>query len=216
MKSASSAAVFVLLVGISAPARAREERGQGGQPQAARPAQQQARPQQQRARPQQQQARPQQQQARPQQQQQQRENRPAAREPAWIARPAQPQHVQQAAHSQQPQTPLANRAQQASPGPSPVRAQQSQPAGRVRGGNEHGRISNDHYAARFGSEHRFHVNRRDYDHRRFRYGGYAFGFIDPWPIGWGYSDEVYVEYTDGGYYMYDRVQPGVRIAVNIL
>jgi hypothetical protein len=124
--------------------------------------------------------------------------------------------VQQAARPQQPQIQPANRAQQASPGRSPVRAQQSRPAGRVRGGNEHGRISNDHYAARFGSEHRFHVNRRDYDHRRFRYGGYAFGFIDPWPIGWDYSDDVFVEYTDGGYYMYDRVQPGVRIAVNIL
>jgi hypothetical protein len=198
---------LVLLVGITVPASAREERGRGGPPQAARPAQQQARPAQQQARPAQQQARP---------VQQQRQDRPAAREPAQIARPAQPQRVQQAARPQQPQIQPANRAQQASPGRSPVRAQQSQPAGRVRGGNEHGRISNDHYANRFGSEHRFHVSRRDYDHRRFRYGGYAFGFIDPWPIGWGYSDDVYVEYADGGYYMYNRVQPGVRISVNIL
>jgi hypothetical protein len=193
MKSAFPAAALVFLVGITIPASAREERGQGGPPQAARPAQQQARPV-----------------------QQQRQDRPAARAPAQIARPAQPQHVQQASRPQQPRIQPANRAQQASPGRSPVRAQQSQSAGRVRGGNEHGRISNDHYAARFGSEHRFHVNRRDYDHRRFRYGGYAFGFIDPWPIGWDYSDDVFVEYTDGGYYMYDRVQPGVRIAVNIL
>ena len=193
MKSAFPAAALVLLVGITIPASAREERRQGGPPQAARPAQQQARPE-----------------------QQQRQDRPAAREPAQIARPAQPQRVQQAARPQQPQIQPANRAQQASPGRSPVRAQQSQPAGRVRGGNEHGRISNDHYAARFGSEHRFHVSRRDYDHRRFRYGGYAFGFIDPWPIGWGYSDDVYVEYTDGGYYMYNHVQPGVRISVDIL
>ena len=193
MKSAFPAAALVLLVGITIPASAREERGQGGPPQAARPAQQQARPV-----------------------QQQRQDRPTARAPAQIARPAQPQRVQQAGRPQQPRIQPASRAQQTGPGRSPVRAQQSQPAGRVRGGNEHGRISNDHYAARFGSEHRFHVNRRDYDHRRFRYGGYAFGFIDPWPIGWDYSDDVFVEYTDGGYYMYDRVQPGVRIAVNIL
>jgi hypothetical protein len=148
--------------------------------------------------------------------QQQRQDRPAAREPAQIARPAQPQHVQQAARPQQPQIQPAKRVQQAGPGRSPVRAQQSQPAGRARVGKEHGGISNDHCAARFGSEYRFYVNRRDYDHRRLRYGGYAFGFIDPWPIGWGYSDDVFVEYADGGYYMHDRVQPGVRIAVDIL
>jgi len=26
----------------------------------------------------------------------------------------------------------------------------------------------------------------------------------------------YVVYSDGGYYMYDRVHPGVRISINIL
>jgi hypothetical protein len=158
----------------------------GGRPQQARPAQQQARPAQQQARPAQQLARP--------AQQQQRQ-----------ARPAQQQHIQQAAHS----VPVNS-------GRGQVRAQQSPPAGRIRGGNEHGRISNDHYAAHFGSGHRFHVSRGDYQHRRFEYGGYAFGFVDPWPIGWGYSDDVYVEYNDGGYYMYNRVQPGVRISINIL
>ncbi len=91
----------------------------------------------------------------------------------------------------------------------------------ARGGNKSGyyqgsRISNRRYAGRFGREHNFHVNRRDYDHRRFRYGGYAFGFIDPWPIGWGYSDDVYVEYTDDGYYMYYRFHPGVRISIDLL
>jgi hypothetical protein len=60
MKSAFPAAALVLLVGIAIPASAR---GQGGPPQAARPAQQQARPV-----------------------QQQRQDRPAAREPAQIAR----------------------------------------------------------------------------------------------------------------------------------
>ena len=53
------------------------------------------------------------------------------------------------------------------------------------------------------------------EHRRFQYGGYSFGFIDPWPVGWGYSDDVYVVYVDGGYYMYDPVHPGVRIAISI-
>jgi hypothetical protein len=95
-------------------------------------------------------------------------------------------------------------------------AQQSRPDGTTSGSGDHGRISDDHYRASFGSGHNFHVNRGDYDHRRFDYGGYSFGFIDPWPVGWGYTDNVYVVYDDGAYYMYDVVHPGVRISVSIL
>jgi hypothetical protein len=95
-------------------------------------------------------------------------------------------------------------------------AQESQSDSRTRGSGDHGRISDDHYRASFGSGHNFHVNRGDYDHRRFDYGGYSFGFIDSWPVGWGYTDSVYVVYDDGAYYMYDVVHPGVRISVSIL
>jgi len=82
--------------------------------------------------------------------------------------------------------------------------------------HEHGRVSDEHYRNRFGSDHRFHVNRRDFDHRRFRYGGYAFGFVDPWPAPWAYSDDVYVVYTDDGYYLYNHARPGLRISINLL
>jgi hypothetical protein len=34
-------------------------------------------------------------------------------------------------------------------------------------------------------------------------------------VGWGY-DDVYVMYSDGGYYMYDRIHPGLRLSINIL
>jgi hypothetical protein len=95
-------------------------------------------------------------------------------------------------------------------------AQRSQSDGTTGGSGDHGRISDDHYRASFGSGHNFHVNRGDYDDRRFDYGGYSFGFIDPWPVGWGYTDNVYVVYDDGAYYMYDVVHPGVRISVSIL
>jgi hypothetical protein len=96
------------------------------------------------------------------------------------------------------------------------RAQQSPRDGENRGGGSHGRITDDHYRASFGNEHHFRVNRGDYDNRRFEYGGYAFGFIDPWPSDWYYADDVYVVYDNGGYYMYDVVHPGIRISVNIL
>jgi hypothetical protein len=95
-------------------------------------------------------------------------------------------------------------------------AQQSPRDAENRGAGGHGRITDDHYRASFGNEHHFRVNRGDYDNRRFEYGGYSFGFIDPWPSDWYYTDDVYVVYDDGGYYMYDAVHPGIRISVNIL
>ena len=95
-------------------------------------------------------------------------------------------------------------------------AQHSQDDNGKRGGGSHGRISDEHYRASFGSGHNFHVNRGDYDHRRFSYGGYSFRFVDAWPDSWYYTDNVYVVYEGGGYYMYDAIHPGMRISVNIL
>ncbi len=204
MKFAVPTAALIILLGTTASSYARQEgrqeAGQGEHQQQGRPAQQQSRPAQQQQRPTQQQQRPAQQQQRPQPQQ--RQARPEARQQAPRAIPAQ-QHAEQA-RFRQPQGGPANR------------GQQSRPMDGRRNGHEHGRISNDHYAARFGREHSFHVHRGDYDHRRFRYGGYTFGFVEPWPIGWGYSDDVYVEYDDGGYYMYNRFHPGMRISIDML
>jgi hypothetical protein len=202
MRFVLSAALLLFLPGITTSAHAQPGRGQGEHHQAAGPEQQQARPMQQQARPAQQQQRPAQQQA-----------RPAERQQVQHAVPPQQPRRQQAMPSQQ-------QAHQVGPAGGAwrnnARAPQSPSAHENQGGHDHGRISNAHYESRFGREHSFHVNRGDYNHRRFRYGGYAFGFVDPWPMGWGYSDDVYVEYTDDGYYMYNRFHPGVRISINIL
>ncbi len=137
------------------------------------------------------------------------------------ARPAQQQHTQQAAHTSRPQTNAVN-TRQSSGGSSQSRVQQTRATGGNSGGGgsrgnyAHGRISDPSYSSHFGSGHSFRVNQGDYDRRRFEYGGYSFGFIDPWPFGWAYSDDVYVVYDDGGYFMYDRFHPGLRISVNIL
>ena len=193
MKFAIPAVALLLLFGMSLSTSARQEKGQEEHKQEARPAQQQR------------QEKPAAQHARPAQQQQtQRTSH------------AQPQHSEQAAHTRQSQTHVADRTQQNNDGRSQARVQPTHAATGNRGGSEHGRISDAHYASSFGSGHSFHVNRGEYNSRRFAYGGYSFGFVDPWPIGWGYSDDVYVVYSDGGYYMYDRVHPGLRISVNIL
>ena len=86
------------------------------------------------------------------------------------------------------------------------------------GDNGGGRIPDDRFRAHFGSEHRFRINRPTFvaGHRRFRYGGYWFGFNDPWPVGWYYTDEVYVDYFDGGYYLCNMMHPGIRIGISVV
>jgi hypothetical protein len=55
-------------------------------------------------------------------------------------------------------------------------------------------------------------------HRRFRYGGYWFGLVDPWPEYWSSdwydNDDVYVDYNSDGYYLCNRSYPGDRIAIS--
>jgi hypothetical protein len=112
------------------------------------------------------------------------------------AKPA-PNHAQ---HAERPQQHPANHAQHANARPAP---------------HAHGRIADARYRASFGSQHRFHISRSDYQRRTFRYGGYSFRFVDPWPPAWSYSDPVYVVYLNNGYYMCDPVHPGLRITLTI-
>jgi hypothetical protein len=153
------------------------------------PAQQQARPAQQQAKPAQQQAKPAQQQAKPAQQQ---------------AKPAQQQQraQQQAKPAQQ------QRAQQQAK-PAQQQAKRAEPA--------HGRIPDDRFRASFGRGHTFHVNRSDFagSSRRFQYGGFWFAMVNPWPVAWLYTDDVYVDYINGGYFLCDPIHPGVYLSITV-
>jgi len=92
--------------------------------------------------------------------------------------------------------------QQAKPG------QQAQHAGG-------GRIPDDRFKANFGREHRFRVSQADYSRdRRFQYGGYWFGFVDPWPGNWLYTQDVFVVEINGVYYLCNPMYPGVNIALS--
>jgi hypothetical protein len=95
-------------------------------------------------------------------------------------------------------------------------AQHEQQAERASG--NHGRIPDDRFRANFGREHVFVINRPVVieGQPRFQYGGYWFGFSQPWPLGWAYSDNVYVDYVDGGYYLYNPFHPGIRIIIIVI
>ncbi|MGB7586653.1 MAG: hypothetical protein WBM11_17565 [Terriglobales bacterium] len=79
------------------------------------------------------------------------------------------------------------------------------------------RIPDDKFRAHFGRAHTFRIGHPVIVGGRpqFRYGGYSFVMVDPWPMGWAYTDAVYVDYIDGMYYLIDPVHPGVRVVVNV-
>jgi hypothetical protein len=190
----------LFLSGAIAPAYAQEKREQEKQPeqkqQQARPAPQQAKPAQQPQRAQQQ-AKPAQQPQRTQQQ----------------AKPAQqPQRAQQQAKPAQPQQ---RAQQQARPAQQPQRAQQQ--ANRSQPAAGHQRIPDDRFRASFGRAHTFHVNRSDFvgGSRRFQYGGFWFAMANPWPVAWLYTDDVYVDFMNGGYFLCDPIHPGVYLSITV-
>lgn len=122
---------------------------------------------------------------------------------------ARNEHEQQARSEEQHQHAQRSEAEQ--------QRQRSAPALRlsVRG---QGRIPEERFHSNFGHEHRFRIGnpRIVGGYSRFQYGGYWFGFVEPWPEGWYYTDDVYVDYVDDGYYLYNPYYPGVRIAINVV
>jgi hypothetical protein len=81
-----------------------------------------------------------------------------------------------------------------------------------------GRIPEERFHSNFGREHNFRMQEPVLvgGHSRFQYGGYWFGFVEPWPADWYYTDDFYIDYVDGGYYMYDPYYPGTRFAISVV
>ena len=92
-----------------------------------------------------------------------------------------------------------------------------------RGGYRGYRIPEDRFHAHFGRGHWFRVHdvpvvvvERS---PRFQFGGFWFSVVDPcpetWSPVWYRTDDVYIDYVNDGYYMYNRQHPGIAIAVNV-
>jgi hypothetical protein len=83
---------------------------------------------------------------------------------------------------------------------------------------EHRRIADEHFRQHFGREHHFAVKRVTVveGRPRFEYGGYRFEIAQPWPAGWAYTDDCYIDFVDGEYYMFNLRHAGVRVAVTVL
>jgi hypothetical protein len=128
----------------------------------------------------------------------------------------QEKQAEQQQHDQQRLEQQDRRSQNERPAAAPEQrpAPQMQGAG-PRGG---GRIPDDHFRAHFGREHHFRVSRPVIieGRPRFQYSGYWFEILDPWPVGWSYDDECYIDYVDDGYYLFDPRYPGVRAALVVV
>jgi len=234
MKAFTTLGTAVLFLGLAAavPAFAQEEQHEQEakpekQAQQAKPAQQekQAKPEAQaeQVKPAQQekQAKPeaQAQQAKPEAQAQQA--KPEAQ--AEQAKPAQ-QEKQANSEKQEPQTKQAKQEPGKTEGQQPAQRsaadeqkQRAVPALRLSARGS-GRIPEDRFRANFGQGHRFVIEQPVIvgGYSRFQYGGYWFGFVQPWPVGWYYTDQVYVDYIDAGYYLCNPFYPGVRVSISVV
>jgi hypothetical protein len=80
------------------------------------------------------------------------------------------------------------------------------------------RIPDDRFRTNFGQGHVFVISQPEMvgGFSRFQYGGFAFGFLQPWPDGWYYTDDVYVDYIDGEYFLFNPYYPGVRVGISVV
>jgi len=235
--------LLLLLFGAVAPTYARQEQTKPErQEQAKAPRQEQAKPerQQETKAPRQEQAKPErQQQAKaPRQEQAKPERQQQAKAPRQEE--AKPERQQQAKAPRQEQAKgqqeqHANRPSQQAKHGHPAEQQAAWQGHRARNwqsehrdwqqrGGYHGyRIPDDRYREHFGRDHWFHIYSYPVvvvgGYPRFQYGGFWFSIVDPWPENWTAdwydNDDVYIDYSGDGYYMYDRRYPGVGLAISV-
>lgn len=81
-----------------------------------------------------------------------------------------------------------------------------------------GHIPDDKFRSHFGRQHTFVVNHVTTvgGQPQFQYGGYSFTIVEAWPMGWAYTDQCYIDYIDGQYFLFDLLHPGVQVALVVV
>lgn len=152
------------------------------------------------------------------------EKQEAQAKPAQQEKQAKPEKQQaQAKSEKQPQAKPVKQAAHNNGGGHPqrtaaeVQRQHAVPALRLSARGS-GRIPDDRFRANFGQGHTFVIREPVMvdGYSRFQYGGFWFGFVNPWPAEWYYTDDVYVDYIDGGYYLCNPYYPGARVSISVV
>jgi hypothetical protein len=96
-------------------------------------------------------------------------------------------------------------------------AQQNSTA-HARPAGKSGHIPDDKFRSNFGRSHTVKVQRTTVveGQQGFVYGGYSFVFVDAWPAEWAYTDDCYIDYIDGEYFLFNLLHPGVRVALFVI
>jgi hypothetical protein len=222
-------ALFVLL-GFAPMASARQEKQEDkpSPPKQEQPAKPEKQQQEAKAPKQEPQAKPEKQQAKTPKQEQ--PAKPEKQQQEAKGQQQQQQKQQEQAKSAKQQTPHAQQVKaeqsdqrQTTSSKDPQRTQEqtarqhAQPALRL-SARGNGRIPDDRFRSNFGRGHEFRMGDPVMvgGYSRFQYGGYWFGYVQPWPAEWYYTDSFYIDYVDGGYYMYDPYYPGSRFAITVV
>lgn len=111
--------------------------------------------------------------------------------------------------------------------PAPEKGEEARPQPQNHAQENHGaqpaaqrgqRIPDEKFHAQFGRQHTFHVQKTVVveGQPRFQYGGYWFALASPWPEGWAYSDDVYLDYIDGEYVLIDLLHPGMQLTIMVV
>jgi hypothetical protein len=147
----------------------------------------------------------------------QEETKPAKQQAAQPAKQEENKPAQEQQAKGQTEQGKAGPQQHAQRTPAEEQKQRAVPALRLsaRGTS---RIPDDRFRANFGREHEFVISQPVMvgGFSRFQYGGFWFGFVQPWPVGWYYTDDVYVDYIDGGYYLYNPYYPDARVSISVV
>src|SRR5262249_28967709 len=97
----------------------------------------------------------------------------------------------------------------------PQEKQQAETQAHGKPAGKSARIPDDKFREHFGRQHTVVINRPVVveGQPRFQSNGYWFGRVDARAADWAYSDECYIDYIDGEYFLFDVLHPGIRIAL---
>lgn len=85
------------------------------------------------------------------------------------------------------------------------------------GGSVQKRVPDSEFREHFGREHHFRIAQRVVvaGYPRFQYSGVWFVIVDPWPVVWVDTDNFFIDYIDGAYYLCDVAHPDVLVLVSV-
>jgi hypothetical protein len=155
------------------------------------------------------------------------EDKPRQEEPKRAEEPKQQDEAKPAARQDEMKAPRQDEAKPGKQDKEEQKQEEKQPRNEMKTAQqeEHarpagkgGHIPDEKFRAQFGRSHTFVAQRPVIveGQPRFQYGGYSFALVDAWPADWTYTDDCYIDYIDGEYFLFDLRHPGMRIALFVV